>query len=54
MEQLLICLSVAFVLLTVGLSMVTFDIGPDPLRLLAAAGLHDDRYGVLQHLPHFR
>ena len=28
MEQLLICLSVAFVLLTVGLSMVTFDIGP--------------------------
>ena len=28
MEQLLICLSVAFVLLTVGLSMVTFNIGP--------------------------
>ena len=28
MEQLLICLSVAFVLLTVGLSMVTFGIGP--------------------------
>ena len=27
MEQLLICLSVAFVLLTVGLYMVTFDIG---------------------------
>ena len=26
----------------------------DTLRLLAAAGLHDDRYGVLQHLPHFR
>ena len=47
-------LSVAFVLLTVGLSMVTFDIGAAALRLLAAAGLHDDRYGVLQHLPHFR
>ena len=28
MEQLLICLSAAFVLLTVGLSMVTFNIGP--------------------------
>jgi len=53
MEQLLICLSVAFVLLTVGLSMVTFDIGPIHCGF-AAAGLHDDRYGVLQHLPHFR
>ena len=24
---------------------------PDPLQLFAAAGLHDDRHGVLQHLP---
>ena len=27
---------------------------PHPLQLLAAAGLHDDRHRVLQHLPHFR
>ena len=46
-------LSVAFVLLTVGLSMVelrgraAMHCGFSP-----AAGVHDDRHGVLQHLPH--
>ena len=47
-------LSVAFVLLTVGLSMVTFDIGPlhCGFSLLLVCMMTGTR--VLQHLPHFR